>query len=304
MKVQFSYNRGGGPGVFMKRLKQYLINHYKISVTDNHPDIYISAVWRGNPPKNTKVVHRVDNCYFDTLYKNSTAYNSSIKNAIQRADGVVFQSQFSMKLCKGILGTRGKQHVIIYNGFDQSLCNDVVPFTHQYQYLFVSCACWRPIKRPYAIMEAFEKSNIQNSALIMIGDGVKSLNKNIICTGSIKSPEIYNYYKAATSIIHISRLESCPNAVVEGLSFGIPIVCNNAGGTPEIVGDDGIILPIDPPDIYKSFPMRNPDKVDIAIISDAMKKVIQSDWNIKRPDLDMSVCAKQYYDFFIKVLSK
>jgi len=29
-------------------------------------------------------------------------------------------------------------------------------------------------------------------------------------------------------------MESCPNSVIEGLSFGKPIVCNNACGTKRL----------------------------------------------------------------------
>ena len=178
-----------------------------------------------------------------------------------------------------------------------------MPFEHPYKYLFVTCAIWRPIKRPKSIIRAFQKADIPESALIMIGKGIKApSDPRIICTGSIKLRDIYKYYKAANAIIHVSRLDACPNTVVEALSFGKPVVCNNAGGTPEIVANDGIIATIDPPDSYKTFAMHNADAINVDVLSDAIREVIKRDWHISRPDLNMDICAQQYMDFFAQVL--
>ena len=304
LKIQFFHSKYGGPSVFMRRLRRYLADHYNIKVTDNNPDLYLSAVWRGNPPKGAKVIHRVDNCYFDKSNKDRVSFNNKIRTAIKKADGVIYQSNFSRSLCNEILGTRASKSVEIHNGFDQSLCGDIVPFKHDYEYLFVACALWRPIKRPQSIMRAFIKAEIPNSSLIMIGDGIKNKpsDPNIICTGSLKPKDTYKYYKAATAIIHISRMESCPNSVVEGLSFGKPIVCNNAGGTKEIVKNDGIVVDLDPIDNFKSFSMRYPESIDIDKLAFAIRDITKKKWDVCRPDLSMKSCVKKYYDFFNTVL--
>jgi glycosyltransferase involved in cell wall biosynthesis len=304
MKIQFFHSKHGGPSVFMRRLRHYLVDHYDVKVTDKNPDLYLSAVWRGNPPKGVKVIHRVDNCYFDKLNKDRIRFNNKIKNAIKKADGVIYQSTFSLGMCNKILGVRGSKIATIHNGFDQSICSNIAPFRHKHKHLFVACALWRPIKRPQAIMRAFIKAEIPNSALVMIGDGIKKRpsNSNIICTGKLKPRETYQYYKAATAIVHISRMESCPNSVIEGLSFGKPIVCNNAGGTKEIVSSDGIIVKIDPPDNFKMFSMRDPESIDVKKVALAMREVVGRKWSIRRPDLSMSNCVEQYYSFFKTVI--
>jgi len=304
LKIQFFHSKSGGPSVFMRRLRHYLVEHYNIKVTERKPHLYLSAVWRGDPPKGAKTIHRVDNCYFDKLKKNRRKLNEKIKVAIKKADGVIYQSDFSLNLCTKILGVKGSRYSIIHNGFDQSLCESVVPFKCPYKYLFVASAFWRPIKRPKAIIRAFKKADIPDSSLIMIGKGIDHppSDPRITCTGSIKPSEIYKYYKAATAIIHVSRLESCPNSVVEGLSFGKPVICNNSGGTKEIVKEDGFIANIDPIDNFKSFSMKEPEAVDIDRLSFALRSVVERDWDIHRPDLSMKACAKQYFDFFNTIL--
>ncbi len=303
MKIQFSYNKRGGPGVFMKRLKKYLVNNFDVEATESSPDLYFSAVWRGCPPEGVKTVHRVDNCYFDTLQ--GLTSNNGIRKAINEADGVIYQSEFSIKFCTSILGVTPKFYNIIHNGFDQSICDTIKPYKHSYNHLFVACAAWRPIKRPQSTVRAFERAKINNSALVMIGEGARNYgNKHVICTGCLKVKDTYRYHKAATALIHIARMESCPNSVVEALSFGKPVVCNNAGGTSEIVKKDGIIVPLDPPDTFRAFPMKNPDGVNVDVVSEGIRKVININWNINRPDLSMATCAQKYYDFFMKVLSQ
>ena len=126
--------------------------------------------------------------------------------------------------------------------------------------------------------------------------------KNIKYIGSVKTHQTYQYYKSADAIIHISRLDACPNVVVEGLSAGTPIICNNVGGTPELVGNDGIILNIDPPLKYKRFTMKPPDKVKSKIIAQGIWDCIEKEWSIKRSDLDMEYCADKYYKYFQKIL--
>jgi glycosyltransferase involved in cell wall biosynthesis len=305
MKIQVFHSKGGGPGIFMHRLCNYLASHHDVKFVNKNPDIYFSAVWRGAPPKGCKVVHRVDNCYFDTLQKKRTGSNKAIALAIKKADGVIYQSDFSRKICKGILGVKARKYKIIYNAIDQTVCDNIIPINHGFEKIIVSSAIWRPLKRPNAIIKAFIAAAIPNAALYMIGE-LKPIVKssNIVYVGKIGSEKIYSYYKAATAMIHISRLDACSNSVIEALSFGKPVICNNAGGTPEIVKKDGVIINIDPEDNYREFPMKNPEKVNINTIASGIKECLSKEWNIKRPEFDMSYCASQYYEFFKEILLK
>ena len=42
--------------------------------------------------------------------------------------------------------------------------------------------------------------------------------------------------------IHIKSGDSCPNAVLEAMSCGVPVICHSHGGTKELVGNTGIII--------------------------------------------------------------
>ena len=76
------------------------------------------------------------------------------------------------------------------------------------------------------------------------------------------------------------------------------MLCNNVGGTPEIVKDSGVVIDIDPPLKYKMFSMGKVDKVKSHTVAMGIIKLLDQTWDIQRPDLEMSVCAQQYYNYF------
>ncbi len=304
MRIQV-YSSGLGPKVFMKRLLKYMVKHYDdVEIVNSKPDIYLSAVWAGESTR-CKRIHRVDGVYFDKLRGNLKALNKRIIGSIKKANGVVFQSSYARKMTKGILKVKAKDHVIIPNGIDKSVFDGIETDKLGYDKMFIACAKWRPLKRPRSIARGFLEAAVPGSVLVIIGDissKDKVKSKNIKYTGSLKTNEMYRYYKSADAVIHISRLDACPNVVVESLVAGTPVICNNVGGTPELVRDDGIHLEIDPPLKYKPFSMKHPDSVSPKIIAAGIHQCLSVTWDIDRPDLDMSYCADKYYKYFQKVL--
>ena len=64
------------------------------------------------------------------------------------------------------------------------------------------------------------------------------------------------------------------------------------------------IVNIDPKDNYREFAMKNPEKIKTEKVSRALRECIEKKWQINRPEFDMHNCAKQYYDYFLKILGK
>ena len=310
MRLQTFYTKHGGPGVFMRRLEKYIVSHFDVKLVERKPDVYLSAVWRGDPPRRCKIVHRVDNVYFDELNPHRKKLNRKIAEAINKSDAVIFQSVFAKNICYHQLRLAksfdSKFNRVIYNAIDQGYYQSIKGIEHDYEYLFIACAKWRPLKRPRAIAKGFLGAGVPSSKLIFIGDiskidRIKSSSVNYI--GSRSSDETIQYYSSSFGLIHIARLDACPNVVVEALSLKKPVICNNAGGAPELVGKDGVIVNIDPIDNFAPFKMKKPESIDIGLLSEAIMNSTKVKWNINRPEFDMSFCAKQYYNLFIDLLS-
>lgn len=68
--------------------------------------------------------------------------------------------------------------------------------------------------------------------------------------GNVPNGELMEFYRThhVTAFLNVSSSEGVPVSVMEAMSFGIPIIATNVGGTHEIVtdGQTGILLPADP----------------------------------------------------------
>src|SRR5690554_4266911 len=124
-------------------------------------------------------------------------------------------------------------------------------------YHIVSCSRMVEIKRIHLIIKAL--SNIRSKKILWthIGDGrlfeqIKhqaktSLPSNIQYKflGHIDNSEIFSFYRQANIdvFINVSSSEGLPVTIMEAISFGIPIIATDVGGTSEIVTNrTGILL--------------------------------------------------------------
>lgn len=113
----------------------------------------------------------------------------------------------------------------------------------------VSCSRMIDIKRVDLIVKALELLENENLKLewTHIGDGpefdkIKQLSKDIDwmkvnLLGYVKNTEVYDYYmkNPIDLFINVSSSEGLPVSIMEAISFGIPVIATNVGGTSEIV---------------------------------------------------------------------
>lgn len=291
--------KAGGPGVFMSRLLQYMQDHDMVRVVDSGGDVYFSTVWGDKTPARYKHVYRAAAAYYNTNQRRRHGLNKRIAKSIKKADHVVFQTWFARDLCQKILKSKARKFTIINNGFDapvSSTPNDGPP-------VFVACANWKdPAKRGGAIIKAFTRANIENSKLILIGPNISSGRDRVKCVGATTEEGIIQHLRRRPFFIHLCYAEACPNVVVEALSFGCPIICNNIGGTPEIVKDSGVIANCDALFVFARRDI-NVSRLNIGKVVESIRDSVNRTWNISRPDLSMKVCASSYLSVFKEVVS-
>jgi glycosyltransferase involved in cell wall biosynthesis len=113
----------------------------------------------------------------------------------------------------------------------------------------VSCSNIIKLKRLSLLMGALMKIKEKVSWTI-IGDGAlkqdlinqsKELPSNIETNfiGLLRLPQIYNLYssKSFDLFINVSESEGIPVSIMEAISFGIPVIATDVGGTHEIVDE-------------------------------------------------------------------
>jgi glycosyltransferase involved in cell wall biosynthesis len=106
-------------------------------------------------------------------------------------------------------------------------------------------------KRPMDLLRAFEKLDIQNKFLVMVGDGElrgemekfieeKGLKNTVRLTGFVNQTEIVKFYAAADVFVLCSGVgETWGLSVNEAMNFNLPvIVSDTAGCCPDLVGPE------------------------------------------------------------------
>jgi len=93
---------------------------------------------------------------------------------------------------------------------------------------------------------------------LLVGDGTElenyrqlavklGIEKSVIFTGLISNPTDVGIFDAADIYCQPSIWqEACPLAVLEAMSFGLPVIASNTGGIPELVHDErsGVLVPV------------------------------------------------------------
>lgn len=275
---------------------------YGVNIVDNYPDINLNFI-HGPLRSGCKNVLRIDGVYYD---KENIFRNKSILSSVRNHDAVIFQSEWSKVFVERMLNVKPKKTIVIYNGADFESIQKAEPYKHSFDRVFVCSAFWRPNKRLKTIVNSFFASKFDmNCGLFVIGKPDYIVDHpNIKYFHNIDN--VFSVYKGSNYACHICHLESCSNSVVEALVSGLPVLCNNIGGTPEIVKDSGCIMTLDSPFDFR--PVGSMKSVGfcedhVSLVSKAMIKMTKTDYSVCREDLYMKTIAKQYYNFFVSLLS-
>lgn len=293
--------RASGPNMFMSRIVKYIKENYDVKFTSKKPNLAFGSIFL--PSKVQKRVVRIDGCYYNKSHF-SHPTNKALSTAIKKATGVIFQSDFSRNMCQKLLGVEAKQYCVIPNGIDFGWVDSIAPVNFKESNVFAAVASWRNSKRPKSIIKSFIDAKIPDSRLLVIGKFEKPIkNDKITYLGNLPSNLVIANLKSCKALIHLCKIESCPNAVVEALSCKIPVICNNIGGTPEIVKNNGIIVNCDEPYNFKYIDEKDVDNINTKDVASALVQVLENRWEIDRSYLDIKECAEKYYNFFKLIIN-
>lgn len=249
----------------------------------------------GNVKRGYFNVLRVDGVYYD---RPRLGQNVPIKRSIATHDLVVYQSEFSKEFAERMLNVKARRSCVIHNGTSMSPMADSKRMP-----IVVASARWRPNKRPRAIASSFAIACDDlglDADLHIVGDVERSsmiVHPRIKYRGSMEHSDMRLLFASARLMVHICHLDSCPNSVVECLRMGVPVLCNNIGGTREIVRSSGTVVQIDKD--FDFMPISDMDQVgdesiDCTLLAHGIKAAFESANPVVRADLDIARCAQRY----------
>lgn len=121
----------------------------------------------------------------------------------------------------------------------------------------ISISNLTPVKRVHLIVEIL-KNVKRNVKWTHFGDGIlreqiennsRMLSENITCEfkGKVANSEVLGFlkHKNIDFFINVSESEGIPVSIMEAISFGIPVIATDSGGTREIVNEiTGKLIPV------------------------------------------------------------
>jgi glycosyltransferase involved in cell wall biosynthesis len=297
------YNKDtSGKHKFLNRLVKYFQGN-GIKMVNNNADIvlHIGRDRKRVKKINTKkIIMRIDGL----ILNKSAPYeknNNKILKYINMSDGLIYQGDFCKLAYEKFLKVN-KKHACIHNGANPNefLKRDVKNY-------YLTFCKWRPHKRLTNVCNGFiDACNKGLDSILYVGGNVedkdKILHPQIKYIGWQSTEKMKEYLAGAIATIHLSWLDWCPNAMVESIMAGCPIIYSDSGGSSEI-GKFGGVLIKDVQWNFKPLELYDPPILSTNEISDALFYAKNNVIQVNRSHLDINHIGEKYVNFFEEVLS-
>ncbi|MEM4247746.1 MAG: glycosyltransferase, partial [Candidatus Nanoarchaeia archaeon] len=209
--------------------------------------------------------------------------------ALKYTDFDIFQSEYIRNVFRNA-GYKKTNNKVIHNGVNQELFNMSGKKFWDGSYplkIFSNAFAIRESKRFDIIAEFSELTNVE---VYHVGVWPENLNsRKAKLLGKMPQSDFVSLYKEQANIfLHPAEKDICPNAVLEAISCGLPVIYRNPGGTSEIVGNCGV-------------EMKNSSK---EALEEILAKFADCVENIKCRHSEFSIesSAKKYIEVFRKLL--
>jgi glycosyltransferase involved in cell wall biosynthesis len=147
---------------------------------------------------------------------------------------------------------------------------------------------------------------LPNLQLVLVGDGPErhnleeltsnlDLQNKIHFTGS--HSDVLPYLAAADIFVLPSLAEGISNSLLEAMACGLACIATNVGGTPEVLGQSGILVDPDQPDqIAQALSLLAHNQAKIEELGNLAKKRILDEY-------EFEIVGKRYSQLYIELLN-
>jgi len=306
-----------GPNIFLERLGKSLSKlDCKITNRFNPTyDIGLFAIKNKSFFKKPFVI-RIGGIFFDKMNTICDTYseNNKIFNDIDNSKGVIFISDFTKKLTLRFNPNMNKSHIVINNSvplkqfsaFGNNKRKELG--IHDSDFVILVSGSWRRHKRLNEVIIFFEKleKKIQNIKLLILGKVEKKnfkKNNNIFYAGNIDPNKLPEWYRTGNLYLHLAWIDQNANTHVEATACGLPSICSNNGGNPEIIENckSGIVSKIDEEYNFNLIDFYNPPPINYDILENDFMKIFNNynsfKNNISTKSIDIDFAAIKYLKF-------
>ena len=228
--------------------------------------------------------------------KESRWRNGKIRQSILMANQVIWQSAFAQRFGRELLCKPSCPEFVIHNG---SLCTPLKGLNQPGQSVLV-VGKW--MKNPHLIhkrwkelihvIESYHRKDVRFN-LCGVCEFSPPKQPNVLVQHVDEPKKMFTMMKDSTVMLNISCYDACPNAVVEALVSGLPVICNTGDGTEELVGKSGTVIDTGrpKPKLINKFRFK---RFDVAEWHAALDHWIDNPKRVRRNDLHITTIAKEY----------
>ncbi|MAT42158.1 MAG: hypothetical protein CL609_07435 [Anaerolineaceae bacterium] len=281
----------GGPTSFQAKLTQGLTKRgYRCHNNADDPTTtailviggtkYLGKIQRAKK-RGVRIVHRLNGMNWIHRKRNTglrhylrSEYGNLILSTIRKrqADFIVYQSQFARSWWQTKYGKVSAQAAVIYNGVNLDVYNPAGPHTRPEDHIRVllveghlAGGYEQGLESAIALVTKLSDRLGQKVELMVVGRVAKSVQQRlsaqsdawITWAGVVPRNKIPELDRSAHILFSADLNAACPNAVVEALACGLPVVAFATGSLSELVSDGaGEVAPyganyweLQPPDI-------------------------------------------------------
>jgi glycosyltransferase involved in cell wall biosynthesis len=254
----------GGPLVKVKRLRAYFPEQrwgynlvYSLSGAPYLPAVALRRLKRRGVP----LVCNQNGVFYEAWYDGDwRARNAEMAVPYHLAGHVFWQSAFCRNAAQRFLGTRQGPGEVLYNAIDTDHFRPVDTPREDKAFTFlitgkIDSHIFYRIEASLKGLAAARAGGL-DARLIVAGwmssqaaakcrelSATLDLGDVVTMTGPYTQEDAPAVYRSADAYLMLKHNDPCPNAVLEALACGLPVLYSDSGGVPELVGDDcGVAL--------------------------------------------------------------
>ena len=298
--VEYDFKNESGKGKFCSRLRaEWDRTGVEYSDTAKGCDVRLSFIKFRTECKLPTVL-RLDGSH-NELHMNEKKQawkNRLCSGFIKKSKAVIWQSEFCRKMGHVVFADRPRKEYVIFNGADPA---EFLPWNPGKNVLLSAYWKERPHKRLAEMLDVARIYTARHPDVFfhVLGDAKDTIKSpNIIFHGYLSTEKMKQVFSKCACMLNICYADWCPNAVVEALVAGMPVICTAGHGVSEIVRNSGIVVDIDDPIDKKHFyrAMNKPIR-DIQPVYDALDAIFIEKRQFPKPEhLYIGKIARKYYE--------
>jgi glycosyltransferase involved in cell wall biosynthesis len=202
--------------------------------------------------------------------------NARYRRALQAADYVLFQSQFSKESSDLFLGEPGGRWEILYNAVDVDHFSPAATAPEDGPVLLLGGDQTQSYRLELALRTFARVLEGEPAARLLVAGRLVSpaeplldelrIRDRVELVGRYAQRDAPALIRRAHLLLHTKVKDPCPSAVIEAMACGLPVVYPASGGTGELVGDEaGVGVPH--PDSWEHDEPPTPDALAQAVVT-------------------------------------